>query len=139
MPHYKKRGSNLDKWLSPYLTEIYQKLIKYSTEYTQLFIEWGSKCKLPSDLLVFHHGLTLVMFQDIFQKSRAYVRYEQKKANFSIFVYLGQIKYGTILHYITSILLLIFWYYLLALVANFRKQTHLERYVPVMRDMLSFG
>ena len=33
--------------------------------------------------------------------------------------------------YITSILLLIFWYYFLAPVANFWKQTHLERYVPV--------
>ena len=33
--------------------------------------------------------------------------------------------------YITSMLLLIFWYYLLAPFANLWKQTHPERYVPV--------
>ena len=40
--------------------------------------------------------------------------------------------------YITSILLLIFWYYLLAPVANFWKQTHLGRYVPVPLEQSLF-
>ena len=35
-----------------------------------------------------------------------------------------------ITNYVTSILLIIFWYYLLAPVTNFWKQTYLERYVP---------
>ena len=39
MSQYKERGINLDKCLSPYLSTIYQKPIKYSMEYPQLFIE----------------------------------------------------------------------------------------------------
>ena len=40
--------------------------------------------------------------------------------------------------YITSILLLIFWYYLLAPVVNFWKQTHLGRYVPAALEQSLF-
>ena len=36
-----------------------------------------------------------------------------------------------IANFVTSLLLIIFWYYSLAPVANFWKQTHLERYVLI--------
>ena len=36
-----------------------------------------------------------------------------------------------ITNYVTSIILIIFWYYLLDPVANLWKQSHLERYLPV--------
>ena len=55
MPQYKKRGINLDKHLSPYLSIFYQKPMKYSMEYFHLFIECGSKCKAVIDLLNFHY------------------------------------------------------------------------------------
>ena len=47
-------------------------------------------------------------------------------------------KINYVNEYITSILLLIFWYYLLAPVANLWKQTHLERYVPVKLEQNLF-
>ena len=47
MLQYKERGSNLDKYLSPYLSIIYQRPVKYSMEYSHLFIEWGTLVKLP--------------------------------------------------------------------------------------------
>ena len=43
-----------------------------------------------------------------------------------------------ITNYATSILLIIFWYYLLATVANLWKQTLLERYVPVPLEQIFF-
>ena len=39
MPQYKERGSNLDKCLFPYLSIIYQKLIKYFMEHPHLIKE----------------------------------------------------------------------------------------------------
>ena len=50
-PPYKERGSNLDKCLSPYLSIIYKRIIKYPP---LIYLE--SKCKAAFDLLVFHHG-----------------------------------------------------------------------------------
>ena len=55
MSQYKKRGINLDKHLSPYLSIFYQKPMKYSMEYFHLFIECGSKCKAFIDFLNFHY------------------------------------------------------------------------------------
>ena len=43
-----------------------------------------------------------------------------------------------ITNYVTSTLLIIFWYYLLAPVANLWKQTHLDRYVPVPLEQSLF-
>ena len=40
--------------------------------------------------------------------------------------------------YVPSILLIIFWYYLWAPVANLWKKTHLERYVPVPLEQSLF-
>ena len=55
MPPYKERGNNLDKCLSSYLKIIYQRPIKYPMKYPDLFIKWGSNCKIAFDVLVFHH------------------------------------------------------------------------------------
>ena len=43
-----------------------------------------------------------------------------------------------ITNYVTSTLLIKFWYYLLAPVANLWKQTHLDRYVPVPLEQSLF-
>ena len=43
-----------------------------------------------------------------------------------------------IANYVTSTLLITFWYYLLAPVANLWKKTHLDRYVPVPLEQSLF-